>query len=123
MSRAERELLTKQAPFLRKNIVLGKYDSSNHYLDVQFRLLREDFVRPLRKTIVEYIDTRNELDPRKRDKLDKKLNVYRNVLITGPFRQYEKIYHTCKYDFAPSEGIEHEVGTFHWPAQAAMSFF
>ena len=35
-------------PFLRRNITNGAYRSVHHYLDVQFRLLREDFLNPLR---------------------------------------------------------------------------
>jgi hypothetical protein len=41
--------------FLRPNLVRGKYDNIEHYLDVQFRLLREDFIRPLRHGIEAYI--------------------------------------------------------------------
>ena len=33
-------------PFLRENVVDGKYLDQDHYLDVQFRLLREDFILP-----------------------------------------------------------------------------
>jgi hypothetical protein len=33
---------------LRRNIVDGAYDDVDHYLDIQFRLLHEDFHRPLR---------------------------------------------------------------------------
>ncbi|NXG51676.1 ZNFX1 protein, partial [Psilopogon haemacephalus] len=40
-------------PFLRPNIVSGRYESTNIYLDTHFRLLREDFVRPLREGIME----------------------------------------------------------------------
>ena len=38
-------------PFLRENVVDGKYLDQDHYLDVQFRLLREDFILPLRNGI------------------------------------------------------------------------
>ncbi|XP_052131340.1 NFX1-type zinc finger-containing protein 1-like [Frankliniella occidentalis] len=41
-------------PYLRRNVVVGPYNDVEHYLDVQFRLLREDFVRPLRDGIKEY---------------------------------------------------------------------
>lgn len=41
-------------PFLRKNIVQGKYRDREHYLDVQFRLLREDFVRSLRRGVNDF---------------------------------------------------------------------
>ena len=40
--------------FLRKNKIKGAYDGWEHYFDVQFRLLREDFVRPLRKGIANF---------------------------------------------------------------------
>lgn len=33
---------------MRKNISNGAYQNVTHYLDVQFRLLREDFLQPLR---------------------------------------------------------------------------
>lgn len=37
--------------YLRKNITNHAYKSVQHYLDVQFRLLREDFLRPLREGV------------------------------------------------------------------------
>ena len=43
-------------PFLRKNKVDGEYDDADHYLDTQFRLLREDCISPLRDGITEYIN-------------------------------------------------------------------
>jgi hypothetical protein len=45
-------------PFLRANRKEGKYDDLDHYLDVQFRLLREDFVGPLREGISDYLKTK-----------------------------------------------------------------
>ena len=41
----------KYQPFLRPNVTRGAYRNSEHYLDVQFRLLREDFIGPLRDGI------------------------------------------------------------------------
>lgn len=43
------DILSDQTPFLRKNITNGAYQSVHHYLDVQFRLLREDYLQPLRQ--------------------------------------------------------------------------
>ena len=40
--------------YLRPNIVKGGYNNWEHYFDVQYRLLREDFVRPLRHGIQHY---------------------------------------------------------------------
>lgn len=41
-------------PFLRPNIVEGSYNDVEHYLDVQFRLLREDCFGPLRDGLSKY---------------------------------------------------------------------
>ncbi|VDD90291.1 unnamed protein product, partial [Enterobius vermicularis] len=38
-------------PYVRPNITEGSYEDQEHYLDVQFRLLREDFLSPLRDGI------------------------------------------------------------------------
>ena len=48
-----KEIKTQEVPFLRKNIKRGRYEDVEHYLDVQFRLLREDFLEPLREGIYE----------------------------------------------------------------------
>ncbi|KAJ8401330.1 hypothetical protein AAFF_G00385610 [Aldrovandia affinis] len=45
------EIHQDQKPFLRPNITSRSYPSSQIYLDTHFRLLREDFVRPLREGI------------------------------------------------------------------------
>lgn len=44
---------------LSPTIMNGSYDNVDHYLDVQFRLLREDFIAPLREGI-QYYKTMNE---------------------------------------------------------------
>ena len=43
------DIITDQKSFLRKNITNGAYKNVHHYLDVQFRLLREDYLSPLRE--------------------------------------------------------------------------
>ena len=50
-----KEITTQERPFLRKNITKGRYENAEHYLDVQFRLLREDFLEPLREGIHEIV--------------------------------------------------------------------
>ncbi|KAL7286568.1 hypothetical protein TKK_0019195 [Trichogramma kaykai] len=47
-------------PFLRPCHNTEPYDSVEHYLDVQFRLLREDFFRPLRNGLRDYIEGREK---------------------------------------------------------------
>jgi hypothetical protein len=50
------DLSKDELPFLRKNKIKGGYRNVAHYLDVQFRLLREDFVCPLREGIHAYLN-------------------------------------------------------------------
>ena len=42
-----------QRVFLRPNIISGPYRDVDHYLDVQFRLLREDFLKSIRDSVAE----------------------------------------------------------------------
>lgn len=49
------EIRTEDEPFLRPNLIDGRYPSALTYLDVQFRLLREDFIAPLREAVKEYL--------------------------------------------------------------------
>ncbi|PNF18207.1 hypothetical protein B7P43_G18049, partial [Cryptotermes secundus] len=54
------EILAEEPGFVRPNIIDGAYESVDHYLDTQFRLLREDFVSPLREGISGYINMTNK---------------------------------------------------------------
>ncbi|XP_048478338.1 NFX1-type zinc finger-containing protein 1 isoform X3 [Plutella xylostella] len=71
-------------PFLRPNIVEGRYDSQDHYLDVQFRLLREDCIGPVRAGIIQYIQ-----DPRK-NRYDN-IRVHKGVQFVEPYVSKEKV--------------------------------
>ena len=69
--------ITSDDVYLRPNIVSGKYKSWEHYFDIQFRLLREDFIRPLRDGINNYHyygSTKNGSE----------IRVYKNVKILQP---------------------------------------
>ena len=48
------DILSEQVPFLRKNIINGAYRDLQHYLDVHFRLLREDYMQPLRDGVLKF---------------------------------------------------------------------
>ncbi|CAL4167091.1 unnamed protein product, partial [Meganyctiphanes norvegica] len=69
------DLSHTERPFLRRNIVQGQYTDSQHYLDVQFRLLREDFIQPLRNGVKAY---REKSKSRNMD-----VRIYHNVHIIG----------------------------------------
>ena len=48
------DILHERAPYLRKNVTSGPFQSVRHYLDVQFRLLREDYMQPLREGVQKF---------------------------------------------------------------------
>lgn len=75
------DIFTNHRPFVRPNVIDGKYIGGvNHYLDVQFRLLREDFVRPLREGIQECTNQiRNEQASWRNSVQD--IRIYQNVRI------------------------------------------
>nr|XP_045621588.1 NFX1-type zinc finger-containing protein 1-like isoform X1 [Procambarus clarkii]XP_045621589.1 NFX1-type zinc finger-containing protein 1-like isoform X1 [Procambarus clarkii]XP_045621590.1 NFX1-type zinc finger-containing protein 1-like isoform X1 [Procambarus clarkii]XP_045621591.1 NFX1-type zinc finger-containing protein 1-like isoform X1 [Procambarus clarkii]XP_045621592.1 NFX1-type zinc finger-containing protein 1-like isoform X1 [Procambarus clarkii] len=74
---------------LRPNITKGKYESCGHYLDVQFRLLREDFMRPLREGVTAY----------RKDAQSKNLDVWvnRNVRILKPDIMKRELIHYVQF--------------------------
>jgi len=49
-----KEDLNDLKPFLRPIVKKGYFMSEDHYLDVNFRLLKEDFCRDLKEGILEY---------------------------------------------------------------------
>ncbi|VDI32032.1 Hypothetical predicted protein [Mytilus galloprovincialis] len=51
----EEDDMLYQTIFLRRNKAKGGYNDLNHYLDVQFRLYREDCIIPLREVYEEFI--------------------------------------------------------------------
>ncbi|KAL8616355.1 hypothetical protein ACOMHN_032209 [Nucella lapillus] len=77
--------------FLRANKGEGSYRDVNHYLDVQFRLMREDYIRPLREGIgqFKYNKAKGEVNRKNRD-----LRLYNKVQIISM---------VCK------DGLEHRL--------------
>jgi len=69
------DILSEEPGFLRPNIVDGAYVSVYDYLDTQFRLLREDFLGPLREGISQYIN----MTDKKRIKNNKSVRIYHKV--------------------------------------------
>ena len=68
--------LNNFTPFLRHNKIDEKFKNLDSYLDIQFRPLREDFVRPLREGIKEF----KENDAR----TSRDIKVYHGVRILFP---------------------------------------
>lgn len=76
-------------PFLRPSIINGAYIDVEHYLDVQFRLLREDFVGPLRQGIARY--TEHCLQGQKRFKRIDNVRIYQEAAFVHTVTVREKV--------------------------------
>ena len=86
----------KERPYLRKNIIYGKYDSVEHYLDVQFLLLREDLIRPLREAIHEV--RVKALPGADRYPRNGNIHVYQNVQIVSPCFSPKGLLYLVRFD-------------------------
>lgn len=108
------DILSNHEPFIRENVIEGKYVAGvDHYLDVQFRLLREDFVRPLRSGITQYRRIRNSPEAMAAAKFRiNDLNVYKNVQIIGSKMVRNEQVHFCRFDCAPFRHIRWQVNAF-----------
>ena len=76
---------------LRPNIISDSYTDWMHYYDVQFRLLREDFIAPLRRGICEYIDGI-------RGRKLQNVKVYNNVTLCEPLFTKESVCYEVEFD-------------------------
>jgi len=75
------DLHGQRDPYLSKNLIFGQYTNVNDYLDVQFRLLREDLIRPLREGLAKLLEWK-KYGSNNRLKTDLKL--YNKVHIVSP---------------------------------------
>ena len=100
------DIITHQRPFLRPNKIEGRYDNKEHYFDVQFRLLREDFIRPLRDGIQQLLvmgKHRNSKDDRLLD-----VRVYENVRILNPEFTSNGVAYKIRFDISRFRGVQWE---------------
>ncbi|XP_067163733.1 NFX1-type zinc finger-containing protein 1 isoform X2 [Apteryx mantelli] len=88
-----------EKPFLRPNIVSGRYESTSIYLDTHFRLLREDFVRPLREGILELLQSFEDKGLRKK-KFDD-IRIYFDTRIITPLCSSSGIVYKVQFDTKP----------------------
>ena len=86
--------MTGERPFLRRNKVDGSYHDAEHYLDVQFRLLREDFVRPLREGIAKLLE---RIGSAKIGALQD-IRVYKDVQLLYPVCNSNGLQYKVKFD-------------------------
>ena len=86
--------MTGERPFLRRNKTDGSYNDAEHYLDVQFRLLREDFVRPLREGIAKLLE---RIGSAKIGALQD-IRVYKDVRLLYPICTTDGLRYRIKFD-------------------------
>jgi len=99
------EIKSEEPPFLRANVVYGAYKDVDHYLDVQYRLLREDFVCPLReglRTLQEYMEKNMPVN-RISD-----IRFYRGVQILTPYCTQRCIMYRSKFDVSQFQRVRWE---------------
>ncbi|XP_054273692.1 NFX1-type zinc finger-containing protein 1-like [Macrosteles quadrilineatus] len=66
----------EEQPFLYPNIIQGPYQSVEHYLDIHFKLLREDFMSPIRQAMRVY---KKQCNTKDRFKRVDNVRIYRKV--------------------------------------------
>uniref|UniRef100_A0A672HCA1 RZ-type domain-containing protein n=1 Tax=Salarias fasciatus TaxID=181472 RepID=A0A672HCA1_SALFA len=89
-----------QRPFIRRNLTGQRYTNTYIYLDTHFRLLREDFVRPLREGIQQLL----QMDGRNDNLLKKHfddIRVYFNTKIMAPKCTRSGLAYIVKFDIEP----------------------
>uniref|UniRef100_A0AAR5PM44 RZ-type domain-containing protein n=1 Tax=Dendroctonus ponderosae TaxID=77166 RepID=A0AAR5PM44_DENPD len=97
------EILSDESPFLRPNIIDRPFSDINQYLDIQFRLLREDFVAPLRRGIKTFL--RNESKPRKKWKKLESVKIYRPVRFLHAEAVNEYHCYKLQFDFGHKKRV------------------
>ncbi|NWY73157.1 ZNFX1 protein, partial [Erithacus rubecula] len=98
------EIHGNEKPFLRPNFVFGRYESTSIYLDTHFRLLREDFVRPLREGIMEILENLQDRNLRKKRFDD--VRIYFDARIIAPRCTSTGISYKVEFDTKPLRFVQ-----------------
>ncbi|NXO70779.1 ZNFX1 protein, partial [Phainopepla nitens] len=98
------EIHGNEKPFLRPNFVFGRYESTSIYLDTHFRLLREDFVRPLREGIMKVLQNLQDRNLRKK-KFDD-IRIYFDARIIAPHCTSAGIAYKVQFDTEPLRFVQ-----------------
>ncbi|KAJ8272642.1 hypothetical protein GJAV_G00091700 [Gymnothorax javanicus] len=92
-------------PFLRPNIVGEKFQDADTYLDTHFRLLREDFIKPLRDGISQLLHFEGK-DPRQ-GRFDD-IRIYVKARKLAPVCTPKGILYQFKFDTKNLKGVKWE---------------
>ncbi|KAG9479348.1 hypothetical protein GDO78_012817 [Eleutherodactylus coqui] len=95
-----------EKPLMRPNAIDDSYTDAMSYLDTHFRLMREDFIRPLRDGISELVKlNRSELTKAKIDDI----RIYFNTTISSPVCTRAGIVHEVKFSTANLKQVSWEI--------------
>ncbi|KAK6320892.1 hypothetical protein J4Q44_G00078680 [Coregonus suidteri] len=98
------EIHQEQNPFLRPNIISNRYASGLIYLDTHFRLMREDFVRPLREGIKQLLQSQQDLGnkdiPLRKRRFDD-ITVYFDTRLVVPMCTQSGLAYKVQFDSKP----------------------
>ena len=89
------EINRQAKPKLQANIIDGSYKDWDHYLHVQFSLLREDYISPLRQGICDY-------NRGMKEKSKENISVYNCVRILEPIFLHSGVGFRIQFDVAES---------------------
>ncbi|CAL8240199.1 unnamed protein product [Gadus morhua 'NCC'] len=104
------EFRENKTPYLRPNTTTRQHANTETYLDTHFRLLREDFVRPLREGIQRLIFS--DLDMGNTQQLKKErfndISVYFDAKLESPLCTRSGLAYVIKFDVKPLKFVRWE---------------
>ncbi|KAM9759617.1 NFX1-type zinc finger-containing protein 1 isoform 1-T2 [Menidia menidia] len=98
------EFHQEHRPFLRPNLTSQRYTNTHLYLDTHFRLLREDFVRPLREGIQQLLQSQLDMgrtDNPARTKRFDDIRVYFDTQLVVPKCTHTGLAYIVQFDIQP----------------------
>lgn len=99
----QQELTSDEEVFLRCNIINGRYENIEQYLDTQFRLFRADLILPLRESIDKFLGSCNLQDTAAGCR---KVNVYRGVRVLRPVCTERNIAYRLSFDVSALSSVD-----------------
>ena len=98
------EFHENKTPYLRPNATTRQYANTETYLDTHFRLLREDFVRPLRegiqRLIWSHLDQGKNTQQLKKERFND-ISVYFDAKLESPLCTRSGLAYVIKFDVEP----------------------
>ena len=113
------DLSVSSKPFLRVNVVNRSYKDLEHYLDVHFRLLREDCVSPLRDGIRSLRKDYGTVKASNSsgNKTAKEVHVYREVEVLYPECSRKGMVYRIRFD-----SLHHSLRYVNWEKSKRFKF-